>query len=113
MVADTKITELGSDPRSSSTCLWHARLAEEAKTLKDLLSNLKCHTGRIYSSVSHIDIIKIVSARPQWHGASVEIHVDKQSEVCVIGLQGYGQMSTILGTCSNSFLDTVIASINL
>lgn len=80
MVADTKITGLGSDPRSSSTCLWHARLAEEAETLKDLLSNL---------------------------------HVDKQSEVCVIGLQGYGQTSTILGTCSNSFLDTVIASVNL
>ena len=58
----------------------HARLAGEAKTLEDLLSNLKCHIGRIHSNVSQVDMIKLVSARPQWHGASVNVHVDKQSE---------------------------------
>ncbi len=58
----------------------HSRLAEEAETLEDLLSNLKCHIGRIHSSVFHVDMIKLVSARPQWHGASVNVHVYKQSE---------------------------------
>ncbi len=56
----------------------HAGLAEEAKTLEDLLLNLKCHIGRIHSSVSQVDMIKLVSARPQWHAASVNVHVDKQ-----------------------------------
>ena len=51
-----------------------------AENLKDLPLKLNCHIGRIHSSASHLDMIKLVSARPQWHGASVNVPVYKQSE---------------------------------